>query len=134
MQASCTPTTWCFGRTGIGVKLQEAESKHRRLSKERDYLREQLGSQVYITPTAIKKRLEGLRELLEVKTTAANQILKKLLPEKVRLVAVQYDGKPAYEAHGVISFQSVVDGGVVGELKLVPFKRLISRATLLSQP
>lgn len=114
----------------IGEKLQEAEKKHRRLSKERDYLTEQMGSQIYVTPTAIKKRLETLRELLMQKTAAAYQIIRKLLPEKIKLVAIHENGKKIYEASGVVSFQSVMENGVVGEMKMIQFKRIISKASL----
>ena len=111
----------------IAGKLKESEEKVGRLKTERDYLNRQIDAQVYITPTAIKVRLRDLPTLLQEKTVKANAIMRRLFPEKLKLVPVVEDGRDVYRAEGMIFLHSAVDAELAGELKPVPMSRVINK-------
>ncbi len=101
--------------------LKESEGKLMLHKKEREYLAAQLNETIYVTPSAVKKKLSELPQLLAQKTVLANQIIKNLVPGKIKLTPTEVAGRKTYLAEGVLNFHSVMQNALTGELQTVPF-------------
>ena len=69
----------------VSRALAESESALKTLKAERNHLRPQVESRVYVTPLAIKERLLGLDQILAGRTVEANNTLKRLFPDKITM-------------------------------------------------
>ncbi len=101
----------------IAENLAVAEKKLNALKIEHYYLKSKVENKVYVTPSAIKNKMTSLGDILSKKLVEANQILKNIFPEKIKMTPQVSGKKRFYKASGVISlyalqkFSTVVDGG-----------------------
>jgi DNA invertase Pin-like site-specific DNA recombinase len=94
--------------------LADAEDRLKHLRAERDYLRTQVGSAVFITPSVVRDRMSRLDDVLNKKVVEANRILKLIFPDDIILEPTVNGRKIVFVATGTINLFAMVQFKIDG--------------------